>query len=123
MPAIYLVPASSRFTRALAGASGKYSARVSDMQDVVLLVHGLMSLRDRVRFPEIAAALAAKGIGSLRFDLRGNGDSGGEFRYAGSFDEVRSSVERSWHCSVAVAGPQSTPNLVCRAVSLSACAR
>ena len=56
---------------------------------MVLLVHGMMSLRDRVRFPEVAVALANKGVSSLRFDFTGNGDSGGTFRYANSFEEVR----------------------------------
>lgn len=58
------------------------------LQAVVLLVHGLMSLRDKVRFPEIAAALAERGVSSLRFDFTGNGDSGGDFCYANSFGEV-----------------------------------
>ncbi len=55
----------------------------------MLLVHGMMSLRDRVRFPEIADALAKKGVSSLRFDFTGNGDSCGTFRYANSFEEAR----------------------------------
>ncbi len=41
-----------------------------------------------MRFPEIAAALAERGVSSLRFDFTGNGDSGGDFCYANSFGEV-----------------------------------
>ncbi|KAK9833377.1 hypothetical protein WJX81_000201 [Elliptochloris bilobata] len=62
--------------------------RYAGGRDIVLLVHGLMSLRDRVRFPEIAVALADKGVSSLRFDLSGNGDSGGTFSYANSWGEA-----------------------------------
>ena len=100
----------------------KYS--VSATQDIVLLVHGLMSLRDRVRFPEIAAALAAKGVGSLRFDLTGNGDSAGTFTYAGSFGEVRSLVKSAWYHCVTEAAPHraSAPDLVA-GLSPTACAR
>jgi len=64
------------FTHAWCKASTKCSAHLlALLQAVVLLVHGLMSLRDKVRFPEIAAALAERGVSSLRFDFTGNGDS------------------------------------------------
>ena len=39
--------------------------------------------------PALAAALAAAGLGSLRLDFPGNGESPGTFRYANMRDEVR----------------------------------
>ncbi len=78
------------FKHACCKASTKCSAHLLALlqQAVVLLVHGLMSLRDKVRFPEIAAALAERGVSSLRFDFSGNGDSGGDCSYANSFGDT-----------------------------------
>ena len=39
--------------------------------------------------PQMAAALAEKGLSSLRFDFPGNGESDGTFRYANMKEEVR----------------------------------
>ena len=40
-------------------------------------------------WPDLAEALAAKHLGSLRFDFSGNGESEGEFKYGNIVQEVR----------------------------------
>ena len=44
--------------------------------------------KDACFLPELAAALAAEGQSSLRFDFSGNGESEGEFALAGFSREV-----------------------------------
>ena len=44
--------------------------------------------KDACFLPGLASALAAEGQSSLRFDFSGNGESGGEFVYAGYWREV-----------------------------------
>eukprot|EP00798_Chlamydomonas_sp_ICE-L_P004223 gene4223-14337_t len=69
---------------------------VHDSQDVVILCHGYTSNKNGFRMPLIARELASKQIGSLRFDFSGNGESGGDFAFAGYQQEVsdlRSAVQ------------------------------
>lgn len=57
-------------------------------QDVVVLCHGFGDYRDGFVLPQLAEALARRGLGSLRIDLPGCGESEGTFRYANMRDEV-----------------------------------
>ena len=54
-----------------------------------MLVHGLTDHRDGFVLPQLAAALAGAGVSSLRLDMRGNGESEGEFEFANMRDEAR----------------------------------
>ena len=54
-----------------------------------MLVHGLTDHRDGFVLPQLAAALAGAGVCSLRLDMRGNGESEGEFEFANMRDEAR----------------------------------
>ena len=54
-----------------------------------MLCHGLTSHRDGFVLPELAEALARAGVSSLRLDLRGNGESEGDFQFANIRDEAR----------------------------------
>ena len=62
---------------------------LSAAQDAAVLVHGLTDHRDGFVLPQLAGALAGAGVGSLRLDMRGNGDSEGEFEFANMRDEAR----------------------------------
>lgn len=55
----------------------------------VLLAHGYMSDRDSGLLVDLAAALAQRGVWSLRFDFSGNGASQGRFRYGHYRAEAR----------------------------------
>ena len=46
---------------------------------LVILLHGFSSARDRIHTLQTAAAMRAEGFATLRFDLYGHGESGGEF--------------------------------------------
>lgn len=50
-----------------------------------ILCHGYAGDKDDMRLPQIARALAAAGVNSLRFDFTGNGKSQGAMRF-GNFD-------------------------------------
>ena len=54
-----------------------------------MLCHGLTDHRDGFVLPELAEALARAGVSSLRLDLRGNGESEGDFEFANMCDEAR----------------------------------
>ena len=56
--------------------------------DVAILLHGLNSHRDDTVLPALADALAAAGVGSLRYDAAGCGQSGGPFRFANYAEEA-----------------------------------
>jgi predicted alpha/beta-hydrolase family hydrolase len=56
---------------------------------VVLLCHGLGDHKDAFHLPALATALAGSGLGSLRLDFPGNGESPGDFRYSNMRDEAR----------------------------------
>lgn len=56
---------------------------------MVLLCHGLGDHRDGFHLPALADALASAGLGSLRLDFPGNGESPGAFRYANMRTEAR----------------------------------
>ena len=58
-------------------------------QDAAVLVHGLTDHRDGFVLPRLAAALAGAGVCSLRLDMRGNGESEGDFEFANMRDEAR----------------------------------
>lgn len=62
---------------------------VSAAQDAAVLVHGLTDHRDGFVLPQLAHALAGAGVCSLRLDMRGNGESKGEFEFANMRDEAR----------------------------------
>ena len=55
-----------------------------------MLVHGLTDHRDGFVLPQLASALADAGVCSLRLDMRGNGESEGDFEFANMRDEARS---------------------------------
>ena len=59
------------------------------LQDVAILCHGLGDHKNGFVLPQMAVALAEKGLSSLRFDFPGNGESDGTFRYANMKEEVR----------------------------------
>ncbi|KAK9830936.1 hypothetical protein WJX81_007966 [Elliptochloris bilobata] len=68
----------------------------SGSQDAAVLCHGLTDYRDGFVLPQLAAALAAAGVSSLRLDMRGNGESEGDFEFANMRDEaedMRAGVE------------------------------
>ncbi len=46
---------------------------------LVILLHGFSSARNRIHTLQTAAALREEGFATLRFDLYGHGESGGEF--------------------------------------------
>ena len=46
---------------------------------VVVLCHGLLSHKDSSKYRQLAKVFAEKGIGSIRFDFRGCGESEGSF--------------------------------------------
>lgn len=57
-------------------------------QEVVILCHGLGDHKDGFHLPALAEALSKKGLGSLRLDFPGNGQSPGTFCYGNMEDEV-----------------------------------
>ena len=52
---------------------------VSGLCPLVILLHGFSSARNRIHTLQTAAAMRAEGFATLRFDLYGHGESGGEF--------------------------------------------
>ena len=52
----------------------------ADISPLVILLHGFTSAKDRPHNILAAAAMREKGFATLRFDLYGHGESGGEFR-------------------------------------------
>lgn len=62
----------------------------------VLLQHGYGSNKDGFHLRRIAQTLAGGGVGSLRFDFSGNGESSGSFRfanYAAEVDEMKAAAD------------------------------
>jgi pimeloyl-ACP methyl ester carboxylesterase len=57
-------------------------------QDLVVLVHGVTSERDRPWARDLASALTAAGIAVVQFSFSGNGDSEGRFEEATPTKEV-----------------------------------
>ncbi|KAK9864904.1 hypothetical protein WJX84_005093 [Apatococcus fuscideae] len=57
-------------------------------KEVCILCHGFADTKEGGFLPGLAAALAAEGQSSLRFDFSGNGESEGEFVYAGYWKEA-----------------------------------
>ncbi|KXZ47005.1 hypothetical protein GPECTOR_39g499 [Gonium pectorale] len=55
---------------------------------VAILCHGYAACKDGFVFPAMAAALAERGLSSLRFDFAGNGESEGSFSFGGYYREV-----------------------------------
>lgn len=55
---------------------------------LVVIAHGVTANKDRAWATTLAAALAAAGIGALRFSFSGNGDSEGDFRASTVSKEV-----------------------------------
>ena len=47
---------------------------------LVIILHGFGSAKDRIHTLQTAAAMREEGFATLRFDLYGHGESGGEFR-------------------------------------------
>jgi alpha-beta hydrolase superfamily lysophospholipase len=58
------------------------------LQEVVILCHGLGDHKDGFHLPAMARALGQRGLGSLRIDFPGCGESEGVFKYANMRDEV-----------------------------------
>ena len=54
----------------------------------------MMDNKEAVFWPQLAEALAAKNLSSLRFDFSGNGDSEGQFRYGNIKQEVSDRINR-----------------------------
>lgn len=48
-------------------------------ETLAIICHGFLLHKDAIFFPELAEALAQKGIASFRFDFAGNNESEGEF--------------------------------------------
>lgn len=59
-----------------------------DAKHAVLLQHGYASNKDGFHLQRIAQTLAQGGVGSLRFDFSGNGESSGTFKFANYAAEV-----------------------------------
>ena len=51
----------------------------ADARSLAIILHGFTSAKDRVHTVQTAAAMRAEGLATLRFDLYGHGESGGEF--------------------------------------------
>jgi len=54
----------------------------------VILQHGYTSSKDGFHLARIAQGLAQGGVGSIRFDFGGNGESEGPFKFANYSDEI-----------------------------------
>eukprot|EP00566_Odontella_aurita_P018128 CAMPEP_0113552476 /NCGR_PEP_ID=MMETSP0015_2-20120614/15088_1 /TAXON_ID=2838 /ORGANISM="Odontella" /LENGTH=325 /DNA_ID=CAMNT_0000453457 /DNA_START=196 /DNA_END=1174 /DNA_ORIENTATION=- /assembly_acc=CAM_ASM_000160 len=67
----------------------KIAQLVDSTRAVAIICHGAFSWRNQMLIGNIASRLAARtGCHVLRFDFRGNGHSGGEWRHAGYDGEV-----------------------------------
>lgn len=67
-----------------------------EQKRAVVLCHGFASHRDGFHLPSIAQHLAQKGVGSLRFDMAGNGESDGVFEYgnySSEAEDIRAAVQ------------------------------
>lgn len=74
-------------TMPIQGPQGNLSAKITlpanfdpahDSCMMVILMHGIFSSKDYAPMPTIARKLAKNGIGSVRFDFNGHGDSDGK---------------------------------------------
>ncbi|XP_057248638.1 uncharacterized protein LOC104886624 isoform X2 [Beta vulgaris subsp. vulgaris] len=50
-------------------------------KELVIVCHGIKSVKERIPMVSLAAAIGKTGISAFRFDFAGNGESEGSFRY------------------------------------------